>query len=160
MKKILLVAIAVLMSVASVKAEVGPMAVGAQVLYGTGIKSVGIGAKYQLFIVKGLRAEAGFNYFFKKDNVHEWELNFNAHYVFKVGERFNLYPLAGFTYVSPVYNDGHILGRKSDGKFGMNVGAGAEFAINSHFSLAAEFKYTLVSTYDQAVFGLGALYKF
>ena len=161
MKKILLVAITVLMSVVSAKAEVGPMAVGAQVLYGTEIKNVGIGVKYQLYIVKGLRAEAGFNYFFKRKDVREWELNLNAHYVFNVSERFNLYPIAGLTYVSPTYSSGKsIFENKSNGRFGLNVGVGAEFAINSHFSLAAEIKYSLVSKYDQAVFGLGALYKF
>ncbi|MBP5498768.1 MAG: porin family protein [Muribaculaceae bacterium] len=159
MKKFLVIACALLLGISSAKAEAGQMAVGGNVLYGTEIKNVGIGAKYQLGIWKDLRAEAGFNYFFNKEDDlgikwHMWELNLNAHWVFGISSKVNIYPLVGLTYVSyATHGDSH-------GKFGLNLGGGVEYNVIDHLALFGEIKYSLVSKYDQAVFGIGAMYKF
>lgn len=46
------------------------------------------------------------------------------------------------------------------GKFGVNLGAGVEYAISSNLSVNFELKYQLISDFNQAVFGVGVAYKF
>ena len=43
----------------------------------------------------------------------------------------------------------------SDGKFGVNLGAGMEFDLDKNWSLNFDIKYQLISDLDQAVFNLG-----
>ena len=42
----------------------------------------------------------------------------------------------------------------SDGKFGVNLGAGMEFTLDKSWSLNLDIKYQLISDLDQAVFNL------
>ena len=48
----------------------------------------------------------------------------------------------------------------SDGKFGVNLGAGMEFDLDKSWSLNFDIKYQLISDLDQAVFNLGVAYNF
>lgn len=160
MKKLMTIVCAILLGVTAANAEIGQMAVGGQLLYGTRISNVGIGAKYQIGIFNNFRAEAAFNYFFEKNAWHMWDLNLNAHYTFGLGERWKVYPIVGLTYVSAVEDLGPGLNSDSHGKFGLNLGAGGEFALTDHVALFAEGKFSLVSKYDHWTFGLGAMYKF
>ena len=156
MKKLLAIAIVALMGVATASAQKGEMAVGANLLYGTEINSVGLGAKFQYGIIDHLRGEASFNYYFQNKGFRMWDLNANAHYIFDITERFHAYPLAGLTVVNKSY-------AKVDDSithFGLNLGGGCEFDVNENWRVNAEFKYSIVSTIDQAVFSVGAVYKF
>lgn len=45
-------------------------------------------------------------------------------------------------------------------RFGVNLGAGVDYDINEHWGLNFEAKYQLISDFGQAVFALGAVYKF
>ncbi len=150
-------------------------AVGVNGLYGTEIKSFAVGAKVQFDITSHFRAEDAFNYFFKKDGVSMWEENVNLHYLFYIGEKFRVYPLAGFTVVGvkvdmksviPAENQqyaemaGVSGGSSSKTYFGGNAGAGVEYLITPHLAVGIEGKYSIVKDVDQAVFGLGVTYKF
>ena len=41
-----------------------------------------------------------------------------------------------------------------------NLGAGAEFDLNSQWMINFEIKYQIISDFDQGVFNIGVAYKF
>jgi len=179
MKKLFLMLCAALVSVGAF-AQKGEQRVGLNLNYGTEISNVGLGAKYQYGITDAIRLEGSFDYFFKKDGASMWDINVNAHYLFPFAEKFAVYPLVGLTY-SHWKLDGIDYGSEFEGmspeeqeewgitdleesssasKFGVNLGAGVQYAINDRWGVNFEVKYQLISDFDQAVFGIGATYKF
>ena len=81
----------------------------------------------------------------------------------QISTTFFPYPLAGFTYTNwhldlGKVGDYDVSG--SDGKFGVNLGAGMEFTLDKSWSLNLDIKYQLISDLDQAVFNLGVAYNF
>jgi len=156
MKKFLAFALVVMMGVTSAMAQKGQMAIGGNLLYGTEINSIGLGAKFQYGILEHLRGEASFNYYFQNKGFHMWDLNANAHYLFDIAPKFRAYPLAGLTVVNKSYSDVD----DSVTRFGLNLGGGCEYDLRPNVVLNAEFKYSIVSTIDQAVLSVGAVYKF
>lgn len=99
MKKVLLFAAMMLLSVGAFAQEAGKMAIGVQANYGMhkDYKNFGIGAKFQYNITENFRAEAAGNYFFKKDYVSMWDVNANVHYVIPLTDKLNVYPMVGLT---------------------------------------------------------------
>lgn len=156
MKKFLAIALLVIVGVATASAQKGQMAVGGNLLYGSEINSIGLGAKFQYGILEKLRGEASFNYYFPNKGFRMWDLNANAHYLFDIATKFRAYPLAGLTVVNRSGDNGF----DSDTRFGLNLGGGCEYDVTPKVKLNAEFKYSIVSTIDQAVFAVGAVYKF
>ena len=155
-KKILLATLVAVMGCVSAMAQKGQMAVGGNLLYGTEINSVGLGAKFQYGILDNVRGEASFNYYFSNHGYHMWDLNVNGHYLFDVAPKFRAYPLAGLTIVNKTYND------IDDGitRLGLNLGGGCEYDLTPSVTVNAEVKYSIVSSIDQAVLSIGAAYKF
>ena len=85
------------------------------------------------------------------------------HYLFPIASNISLYPLAGFTYTNwhlDLGKAGDYDVSGSDGKFGVNLGAGMEFDLDKNWSLNFDIKYQLISDLDQAVFNLGVAYNF
>jgi len=133
----------------------GDMAIGGGLVYGLDdYNNLGITGKFQWNITDGFRLEPSASYYLEKDFVEMWDMNVNLHYIFKLTEKFNLYPLGGITLL------GVSIGNFSDEKFGANLGGGAEFKITDCFSIGAEIKYQFVSDVDRAVFGVGVTYRF
>ena len=83
MKKILTLVCALMLGMGIGQAQVnqGETAAGVNLVYGSEIESLGIGAKFQYGILDQLRAEVGFNYFFEHDHTNCWDVNVNAHYL-------------------------------------------------------------------------------
>lgn len=178
MKKLFVLMSFIALGMSSAFAQKGEKAVGVNLGYGTEISNLGIGAKFQYGITDAIRAEASFDYFLKKDFVSMWDVNLNAHYLFPVADKFKVYPLVGLTYTNwkldgfdisygfdnaeldEEYGDDFSADSSNTGKFGVNLGAGAEYSINSNLSINFEVKYQLISDFNQAVFGLGVAYKF
>jgi len=177
MKKLIVLVSFIALTMGTAFAQKGDKVVGVNLGYGTEISNLGIGAKFQYGITDAIRAEASFDYFLKKDFVSMWDINVNAHYLFPVADKFKVYPLVGLTYTNwkvdgfeisygfddeelGEYGDETSVDNSSTGKFGVNLGAGAEYAINSKLSVSFEAKYQLISDFNQAVFGLGIAYKF
>ena len=136
---------------------------GGNLSYGTEIESVGIGLKYQYNITDQIRIEPSMNYFFKNDGLSMFDINANIHYLFPIASNISLYPLAGFTYTNwhlDLGKAGDYDVSGSDGKFGVNLGAGMEFDLDKSWSLNFDIKYQLISDLDQAVFNLGVAYNF
>lgn len=183
MKKQLVLMSFIALAMGTAFAQKGEKAVGVNLGYGTEISNLGIGAKFQYGITDAIRAEASFDYFLKKDGLKMWDANINAHYLFPIVDKFKVYPLVGLTYSNwnigsmDIYTwsddngngewdegekkyDAEYEGSGSTGKFGVNLGAGIEYAITNRLSVSFEAKYQLISDYNQAVFGVGVAYKF
>ena len=129
----------------------------------TEIESIGLGLKYQYNITDQIRIEPSMNYFFKNDGLSMFDINANIHYLFPIASNISLYPLAGFTYTNwhlDLGKAGDYDVSGSDGKFGVNLGAGMEFDLDKNWSLNFDIKYQLISDLDQAVFNLGVAYNF
>lgn len=137
MKKLFFVICMMLMSV-STFAQQGKSTLG---IHGGYIldspNNFGIGANYGYEFINNLRGVAEFNYFFKKDYVSYWNIEANAEYLFRIGDSgFTLYPLAGLDVLGA-----KVEGGGSETKLGLNLGAGAEYAISEKVSLQFEFNY-------------------
>ncbi|MBR5101562.1 MAG: porin family protein [Muribaculaceae bacterium] len=157
MRKLLLVA-AVMLCASAAFAQQGVKGVGVNLLYGTEIERVGVGAKFQYGITDPIRAEASMNYFFENDDHYKaWEFNLNGHYLFDVMRDVKVYPLAGVVLANWKQD---VPGADATTKLGINLGGGAELKVADSFSLNFECKYTLIDVNDQAVFLIGATYKF
>ena len=163
MKKILTLVCMMMLGMGFVQAQVhqGETAAGVNLVYGTEIESLGLGARFQYGIMDQLRAEVGFNGFFEHNHTSWWDVNLNAHYLLGLwNEQLYFYPLAGLNYtMTKVSVPG--VGSDEENHIGLNVGAGLEYEINEHFGTNFEFRHTIVRKgLDQAIIGVGLNYKF
>ena len=84
--------------------EKGDMAVGLNLGVapslesGASVTNFGIGAKFQYNVTNPIRLEAAFDYGFKNKGVDVMTIGVNAHYIFNVANKFNIYPLVGVGY--------------------------------------------------------------
>ena len=141
---------------------------GAMVAYGTEIENVGIGVNAEFPILEDLTISPGFIYYLPKDesgvSVNWWELNGNANYYLVNSESLAFYALGGINYsqVKVEYDGGGFGGfagsmSASDGRVGLNLGAGANFNIGGSITPFAEAKYVII---DGAQLVIGAGVKF
>ena len=161
MKKFIIAASLTFLGLGSAFAQQGKQAVGGSLSYGTETESVGIGAKYQYNITNEIRIEPSMDYFFKNNGLSMFDINANVHYLVPIASNVKIYPLAGFTFTSWHQDLGIGEGfGVSTSRFGVNLGAGMEFALDRNWSMNFEIKYQLISDLDQAVFNLGVAYSF
>ena len=183
MKKIFTLVCVLMLGMGFAQAQVhqGETAVGVNLLYGSEIESMGVGARFQYGVLDKLRGEVGFNYFFEKDHVTWWDVNLNAHYLFSFwNDKLVVYPVAGLIYsmktkrneekretkeetvdgqviqkeiITPAYKD-------EENHVGLNLGAGIEYEINEHFGVNFEYRHSIMRKNDQGVFAAGINYKF
>lgn len=127
---------------------------GAMLAYGTEIKNPGIGVNAEFGVMEKLSISPSFIYYFPKDEsgvkINWWEINANANYYFLQGNT-DVYGLAGLNYSSikvdldipdnPFFD---VDGSASDGRFGLNIGGGANFNIGSAIMPFAELKYVII----------------
>ena len=71
MKKLFTIVCALMLGMGIAQAQVhqGETAVGANLVYGSEIESMGLGARFQYGILDQLRAEVGFNGFFQHNHL-------------------------------------------------------------------------------------------
>ena len=167
MKKIVLffvMATAMLMA----NAESGEWNVGGQVVYGTKAETAGIGLHVKNCLTDALRASLSSNYYFKHSGVTAFDVNLEGNYLFGVGEKVRVYPLAGVV-LGIWHADGVNVGYggmnfgvdgQTNTKFGANLGGGVDYLVSEHLGLNAEVKYQIISHASQVVFGIGASYRF
>ncbi len=162
MKKILTLVCVMLMGMGVAQAQVhqGETAAGVNLVYGSEIESMGVGARFQYGILDQLRAEVGFNYFFEHNHMSWWDVNLNAHWLLGVWQdKLYLYPLAGVNYTMVNFKK-ELDPKGEENHVGLNLGAGIEYELNDHFGVNFEYRHTIVRKVDQGVFGLGLNYKF
>ena len=129
--------------------------VGINLLYGTKIENIGFGVKGQYYATDAVRVEANAAYFMEKNDWKMWDVNLVGHYLIPIGEKFSVYPLAGIgitNWSTNVFN-GKI-------KFVIDLGGGFQFDVAEDFAVNAEVKYQIIQDFNQAVFAIGAVYKF
>ena len=157
MKKKLALLGMLLMLLGNVYAQKGKQAIGFGLSYGTEIENLGLGLKYQYNITNPIRLEPSINYFFENDNVSMLDLNVNFHYLFPVASNFKLYPLVGLTFSNWMFDfgdswlDDDFDLDDNECRFGMNLGAGGELSLNRNWAFNFEFRYQLVSDFDQVL---------
>lgn len=127
--------------------------VGALLGYGTEIENIGIGANAEFPIMDKLTISPSFIYYLPKDEfgikINWFELNANANYYFLDEDNIGVYGIAGLNYssVKVKYDGNSFLGDNysaSDGRIGLNLGAGANFDIGSSITPFAELKYVII----------------
>lgn len=167
--------------------EKGDMAVGLNLGVapslesGAKVTNFGIGAKFQYNVTNPIRLEAALDYGFKNKGCDVMNLGINAHYIFKVGDKLNVYPLVGLGYAH-IGGGGskggddfdeddfkHLWSRSSDldkeggssaSKFLFNVGAGIEYPITDKLAVGAEIKYQYIKNFNRLPISVGITYKF
>ncbi len=162
MKKILTLACVLMLGMGIGQAQVhqGETAAGLNLVYGTEIDNLGIGAKFRYGIIDQLRGEVSFNYFFEKHHTSWWDVNINAHYLVGLwNEQLYIYPIAGLNYTMVDFK-GELNPKGEENHVGLNLGAGVEYEFTDHISANFEFRHTIIRKVDQGVFGLGINYKF
>lgn len=139
---------------------------------GADLTNFGIGAKFQYNLTAPIRLEAGINYGFKDKGMSVLDIAANAHYIFKVADKINVYPLVGIGYARITadyvdydydYQSGEMYessDSESTNKLLVNVGAGAEYAINDKLSVGAEIKYQYIKDFARLPISIGVTYKF
>ena len=148
---------------------------------GANVTNFGIGAKFQYNVTNPLRLEAGVNYGFKNKGLDVLDVAANVHYLFKVGEKLRVYPLAGIGFArlggnvefDYDYDDDDDYGWRSRDweydeedasgsvtKFLFNVGAGAEYPVSDRLSVGAEIKYQYIQHFSRLPISIGVTYRF
>jgi len=167
MRKILTLVCALTLALAAqAQVQQGETAVGANLVYGSEIESLGLGARFQYGILDQLRAEVGFNGYFEHNHTTWWEVNLNAHYLLNLyQQRLYFYPIGGLNYTMANHKESYERGGKwyekgEENHIGLNVGCGFEYELDPHFGVTLEYRHTIVRKVDQGVFGVGLNYKF
>lgn len=147
------------MGLAQAQVQQGQTAVGANLVYGSEIESLGLGARFQYGIIDHLRAEVGFNGFFAHKHTTWWDVNLNAHYLLGLwNQQLYFYPLVGLNYTMTKVKIDNV--SDEENHVGLNVGAGVEYELTDHFGVNLEYRHTIIRKVDQGVIGLGVNYKF
>ena len=136
---------------------------GVFLAYGTEVENIGIGANAEFPIIDKLTISPSFIYYLPKDEsgvkINWFEVNANANYYFLDEETIGVYGIAGLNYssvkVSYDDNDLGFLGdfSASDGRFGLNLGGGANFNIGGSITPFAEVKYVIIDEGQLVVAG-------
>ena len=165
MKKFMMIAAMMLMSIGAFTQEAGKMAVGATVSdYLDSDSRVALGAKFQYSINENVRAEADFKFYPKKYNVTVWNPTVNVHYLIPIFDKFYAYPLAGLGLWGYTVDLGEHGGSTSESTFTFKAGAGAEYYITEQFKGLFEAYYQFAKKgemkFNKPLVSLGVAYCF
>ena len=95
-------------------------------------------------------------------------MNLEANYLFELGEKVRVYPLAGVV-LGIWHADGIDVSvggydfsfeSQTDSKFGANLGGGIDYLLGEHWGLNAEVKYQYIKKASQVLFLVGVGYRF
>ena len=130
-------------------------ALGVNLLFGSFNNNIGIGAKY---------LEGSFGYYFPSNGLYAWDINANAHYVFRLSPKFAVYPLAGFSYSNwglklGVLNSTTVYDHT--GSLGANFGGGVQYFLSDNVFVNAEAREQVLSgNYSQTNVSVGIVARF
>ena len=165
--RLFLFAVISALSVSTISAQ-SETTIGGFAAYGTEIESVGIGVNAEFPILEKLTISPSFIYFLPKDfglsKINWFELNANANYYFLDQDEIGFYGIGGLNYSRVEVSfeeENEFFGNDfsaSDGRIGLNLGAGANFKIGSSIMPFGEIKYVLIDG-GQIVIGGGVKFK-
>lgn len=165
MRKLTLVfALFLLVGVGQVSAQ-DTNRVGGQLIYGTDINTVGLGAIAEFPIAEKMVISPSFSFYFPKDSefarISAFELNGNLNYALVDENNILFYGLGGLNYTNyKAKVDLSVIGggvsdvTTSEGRIGLNLGVGANFEIGKNFLPFGEIKY-IISDFDRLVIAAG-----
>ena len=163
MKKLMMIAALMLMSVGAFAQEAGKMAIGADanMVFKDSNSRFAVGAKFQYEFIENIRAEVGFKFYPKKWENTCWNANLNFQYVIPVADKFNVYPIAGVGLFGMSFSDGD----DSETAFVFHGGAGAEYFLSDNLKLYfdAVYQYGKKDGWaicDNPLLSLGIAYAF
>ena len=159
MKKLMMIAAMMLMSMGAFAQEAGKMAVGATVTDLLDSDSrIALGAKFQYSFTDNMRGEFDFKFYPTKYDVLVWNPTVNFHYIIPIFDKFNVYPLAGVGVWG--ISDKHL--DSSTTLFTFKAGAGCEYFITEQFKGLFEAYYQIAKkdsyTYNDPLVSLGVAY--
>ncbi|MDR2564435.1 MAG: porin family protein [Prevotellaceae bacterium] len=163
---ILLIAMVTMNVAASAQAK-GDMAVGGNLLLGTGDNSqIGIGAKFFYNVTEPIRLVGEFDFFPKKNNVSMWDLSVYGHYLFPVAEKITLYPSVGLGLLSAsvsipaVTVSGVTIPAQSHSSsdFALSLGGGIDYELSSKLILSGELRFKIKNG-SSSIIALGLAYR-
>lgn len=183
MKKIMMIAALMLMSVGAFAQEAGKFAIGANAgiaAYGNEYNPFGVGAKAQYSLTENFRAEAAFNYWFPKDKAGVMDINLNLQYLIPIVDKLYVYPLVGANLAMTHGDAFKAFFDKQQTIFGFQGGAGIEYFLTDNVKANFDIKYQynkktktyetirngntystdLEMKYDGPVFQIGIAYVF
>lgn len=137
---------------------------GVMLAYGTEIENVGLGINADFPVAESLTIAPSFIYYFPKDygagDMNWWELNGDVNYYFVENESIGFYGLAGLNYSHVSIDFDSAMGsmESSDGEFGLNLGVGANFNIQSSITPFAQLKYVIIDG-SQLVLSAGVRFR-
>ena len=139
------------------QSEKGAMRVGGQLGYGTGIESLGIGARFDYAVTDVILLAPDLMYFFGKSegpvDLSWFDINLNGNYLFDTGNPDIIpYALAGINiaiFNTSVDDFGFGSFGASGTKVGLNLGGGADFIVGTVI-VFGELRYA-ISNLDQLV---------
>lgn len=147
--------------------DAGRLSAGIDALYGTYVKSMGIGVKVRYGFSNTWRAEGAYSHFFKKDGITMQGFSVHGQYLLPAVGCLQAYPLAGLclTHVKydnmPTrYEDGGFIAVEKETHIGAAAGVGVDLTITPHLILNAQGLYQIVKNNHQGVFSIGVIYKF
>lgn len=157
-KRMVLVMSMALVTIFAYGQEKGDMAVGGNIMYELGdYNNLGLTGKFQWNVTDALRLEPSASYYFEKNYYNMWDINANLHYIFKITDTFNLYPLGGISIVGMSISEADY----SDTQLGLNIGGGLEYKLTQSLSLGAELRYQGLGDWeDRITIGFGLTYRF
>lgn len=111
------------------------------------VLAFGLGANLQYFATDHFRMEASYNGFLRRQDWASWDVNVNFHYLFRVIDRLEVYPLLGVAYTQARFKTSDPMGTNETLRApGFNVGAGAQYNITDHLFAKAECYWRYVPT--------------
>ncbi len=157
------VSITVLIFFASFSTALSQIIPGGGIIYGDDIQEAGVNLRAYTFVNERICFGPEFTLFNKhkttiggeEAEIGLWEINFNTHYIFEVGEGLGLYPLTGLNFSREVERvEGH--NDVAESVLGFNLGFGAHYEKNK---LLFYVEYDrLISDLGQNSFTVGLLF--
>lgn len=132
--------------------------VGAGLAYITDFGDLGIWGRANYQITEQWRGAATFTLHFAGQNVTVWQLGLDANYLFWGNDALDVYAIGGLNFVNTSVDLGGF-GNASNTSFGVNLGGGAQFKIESNITPVAELKLHIGDGTFIGIFG-GIQYRF
>lgn len=164
MKKIMIMALMLIGFGISASAQ--NFGLGVNLGYGSEIEKPSFGIKALYDINESFTLTPSFNYYLKEEvdgfDINFWDINLDLHWNCYDADMYQLYPLAGVTYLKgkvSAEESGFEIS-SSDGKFGVNLGFGGQLYLTENWLVSAEVKYQIIDNVNQFVPSLSLMYKF
>lgn len=174
MKKIFTLLFVAVMAIGAY-AQRGQMAAGFTLMAVPSLEShysstnFGFGGKFQYSLTDKIRLEGDVDYITKNKGMSQFDLIANAHYMFNIAPRFNMYPIVGLGYAHLNYDGGDIdididgvefHSNNSEGRFLFNAGLGFEYELTRNLIGSFEVKYQYVDDWSKLPIAFGIAYRF